>query len=49
MPIEPNDLDRRIWEKELELFVPERIFDADLHCMHQDFCLSKPEDHPPST
>ena len=47
MPIEPNDLDRRIWEEELEPFVPQRIFDTHLHCGHQDFCLSRPGDQPP--
>lgn len=30
-PIALNDLDRRIWETELEEFVPERIFDVHTH------------------
>ncbi len=47
MPIQPNDLDRRIWEEELEDFVPSKIFDAHLHCGNSDFCLSNPGDDPP--
>jgi len=36
-PIELNDLDRRIWEEELEDFVPERVFDAHTHIYRWDF------------
>ena len=37
MPIQLTDLDRRIWDEELAGFVPDRIFDAHVHCMHEDF------------
>lgn len=47
MPIEPNDLDRQIWDEELEPFIPQKIFDAHLHCMHDDYCLSTLGDDPP--
>lgn len=47
MPMEPTDLDRRIWEEELADFLPQRIFDAHLHCFNEAFCLSKPGDDPP--
>ena len=47
MPLYPNDLDRRIWAEELEDFVPSRIFDAHLHCLYRDCCLSKEGDEPP--
>ena len=47
MPMEPTDLDRRIWEEELADFLPQRIFDVHLHCFNEAFCLSKPGDDPP--
>ena len=31
LPIELNGVDRRIWEEELEAFVPRRVFDAHSH------------------
>lgn len=31
MPIEITDLDRRIWEEELEAFVPQKVFDVHVH------------------
>lgn len=36
-PIELNDLDRRIWEEELEDFVPRQVFDAHTHIYRFDF------------
>ena len=42
-----TDLDRRIWEEELEGFLPHRIFDAHVHFFHNDHCLSRPGQVPP--
>ncbi len=42
-----TDLDRRIWEEELEGFLPQRIFDAHVHFFHNDHCLSRPGQEPP--
>ena len=39
-PIELNDLDRGIWESEIEGFVPSRVFDAHTHVYRRDHCLS---------
>lgn len=36
-PIERNDLDRRIWDEELDDFVPRKIFDAHTHIYRWDF------------
>jgi glutamate-1-semialdehyde 2,1-aminomutase len=36
-PIELNDLDRRIWEVELDEFVPARVLDAHTHIYRWDF------------
>src|SRR5262249_33047133 len=38
-PLERTDLDRRIWEEELEDFVPRRIFDVHTHVYRWDFYL----------
>ena len=35
--LELTDLDRRIWEEELEEFVPPKIFDAHSHIYRWDF------------
>jgi glutamate-1-semialdehyde 2,1-aminomutase len=35
--LQSNDLDRRIWEEELEEFVPRRVFDAHTHIYRWDF------------
>ena len=37
LPIELNDLDRRIWTEELEQFVPQRVFDAHVHYYRWEF------------
>ena len=42
-----TDLDRRIWEEELEGFLPHRIFDAHVHFFHNEHCLSRPGQVPP--
>lgn len=47
MTLEPTDLDRRIWEEELEEFLPQQLFDAHLHFFNNDHCLSQPGDDPP--
>ncbi len=47
MSLEQTDLDRRIWEEELEDFLPGKIFDAHLHFFNNAHCLSKPDDDPP--
>ncbi len=36
-PVEMTDLDRRIWEEELDAFVPQAIFDAHTHIYRWDF------------
>lgn len=41
-----NDLDRRIWEDELEDFVPEQLFDAHVHVYDPSHCFAKEEDTP---
>ena len=46
-PIDPTDLDRRIWDEELADFLPQTLFDAHIHCQNIDCCLSKPGDDPP--
>jgi len=40
MTIEINDVDRRIWEEELEGFLPKRIFDGHTHIYLSKHCLS---------
>ena len=37
IPIEPNDVDRRIWEEELEGFVPQCVFDVHTHVFRWKF------------
>ena len=44
MTLEPTDLDRRIWEEELEKFLPKQLFDAHLHFFNDDHCLSQPDE-----
>ncbi len=39
------DIDRRIWEDELEAFVPKRLFDAHTHISKAEHCLH-PDDLP---
>ena len=48
MTLEPTDLHRRIWEEELEEFLPKQLFDAHLHFFNDDHCLSEPGDDPPA-
>ncbi len=38
-PFEIRDIDRRIWEQELDSFVPEKVFDAHSHIYKWDFNL----------
>lgn len=38
-PLEIRDIDRKIWEQELESFVPEKLFDAHSHIYKWDFNL----------
>ncbi|MBL4883162.1 MAG: amidohydrolase family protein [Planctomycetaceae bacterium] len=38
-PFEIRDIDRRIWEQELDQFVPEKVFDAHSHIYKWDFNL----------
>ncbi|MCK4416782.1 MAG: amidohydrolase family protein [Candidatus Latescibacteria bacterium] len=40
-------IDRRIWEEELEEFVPQRIFDAHTHIFKPEHCLQTSNDIPP--
>ncbi|MCX7425153.1 MAG: amidohydrolase family protein [Planctomycetia bacterium] len=44
---EPNDLDRRIWEDELDAFVPPRVFDAHSHIYRWQFDTSPNKDTGP--
>ena len=37
LPIELTDLDRRIWDEELDAFVPERLFDVHTHIFRWAF------------
>jgi glutamate-1-semialdehyde 2,1-aminomutase len=39
-PLERTDLDRRIWEEELDDFVPQRVFDAHTHIYRWAFDLN---------
>ncbi len=39
------DIDRQIWEEELEAFVPKHIFDAHIHIFKKEHCLD-PDDLP---
>src|SRR5262245_29197155 len=38
-PLEPTDLDRRIWREELDEFVPAQVFDAHTHIYRWAFNL----------
>jgi predicted TIM-barrel fold metal-dependent hydrolase len=46
-PVERNDLDRRIWEEELEEFVPQKVFDAHTHIYRWAFNLDPQKDRGP--
>jgi len=46
MPIGISDLDRRIWEEELEGFVPRRVFDVHVHFSAAEHDLTEPGDQP---
>ena len=37
LKLEPNDVDRRIWEEELDEFVPRRVFDVHTHVYRWTF------------
>ncbi len=41
-----NDLDRRIWEEELEPFVPECVFDVHTHVFRWEFDTNPPTGNP---
>ena len=45
LPFEMRDIDKRIWEEELEDFVPERVFDAHTHLYTWDH-VTDPEREP---
>lgn len=40
VPVDYRPMDQRIWEEELEAFVPDRIFDAHVHVWSDDFLPS---------
>jgi glutamate-1-semialdehyde 2,1-aminomutase len=46
-PLEPTDLDRRIWEEELDEFVPRRVFDVHTHIYRWDFNLDPDKENSP--
>jgi predicted TIM-barrel fold metal-dependent hydrolase len=46
-PLEPTDLDRRIWEEELDEFVPRRVFDVHTHLYRWDFNLDPEKENSP--
>jgi hypothetical protein len=46
-PLERTDLDRRIWEEELDAFVPQRIFDVHTHLYRWAFYLDPDKDRGP--
>jgi predicted TIM-barrel fold metal-dependent hydrolase len=39
-----SDVDRRVWEDELEAFVPMRVFDAHAHIFLGEHCVQTPDD-----
>lgn len=45
--LEISDLDRRIWDEELEAFVPRRVFDTHVHIYMAEHCLTRPGEMPP--
>ena len=47
MPLQMTDLDQKIWQEELDPFVPQKIFDTHVHICAGDHCLSKTTDIPP--
>ena len=47
MALEIKDIDRRIWEEELEGFLPQKIFDGHAHVYMPEFCRTQPGDDPP--
>lgn len=47
IPIQWNDVDRRIWEEELDGFVPRRVFDAHTHVYLWDFNTDPNKDETP--
>lgn len=44
---QPNDLDRRIWEEELDGFVPARVFDVHTHIYRWAFNLNPDKENGP--
>ena len=46
MDLARNDLDKRIWEEELEPFLPKQIFDAHTHVFRWEFDTNPPTDNP---
>ena len=44
MPIETTDLDRGIWEEELEAFVPQKVFDVHVHLSAPEHNLAGADD-----
>ena len=47
LPTQWQAIDRRIWEEELEQFLPKGIFDAHAHIFKPEHCLQTPKDLPP--
>jgi hypothetical protein len=37
LPMELNEVDRRVWTEELDQFVPSRVFDVHTHCYRWEF------------
>jgi glutamate-1-semialdehyde 2,1-aminomutase len=46
-PLERTDLDRRICAKELDAFVPRKVFDAHTHVYRWDFYTDPDKDNGP--
>jgi glutamate-1-semialdehyde 2,1-aminomutase len=44
---QPNDLDRRIWEEELDGFVPAQVFDVHTHIYRWAFNLNPDKENGP--
>jgi hypothetical protein len=47
VPFEYNDLDRSIWEQELDAMVPQRVFDVHTHVYRWQFSMSPTGDRGP--
>ena len=47
MSVEIRDIDRRIWEEELESFLPSRIYDVHAHIYLREHCISEFEEGRP--